>query len=278
MMKALLQDNTRCIRCRGCQVACKAWNDLPGEDTTFFAGPGYQNPRDLSASTWTIVTYNSLERDGRFDWVFGRRMCMHCQEPACASACPVEALKKTEDGPVVYDGDKCIGCRYCMLACPFLVPQFEWSKALPRITKCTMCADRIAVGEAPACAKVCPTGAITFGERDELIAEAHRRIRSAPSEYIHHIYGEEEVGGTSVLHLSGAPFDMLGYPKDLPTEALSERTNLAMKAVPSVVMGLTVITGAIYGLLRRRMAVQDEPEDNKEQEETHAADQHADNQ
>ena len=260
-VKGMLIDNTRCIGCRGCQVACKQWNKLPASKPEFFAGPGYQNPRDLSADTWTLVTYKEVELEGRFEWVFGRLLCMHCSEPACASACPVGALEKTKEGPVIYHAGKCIGCRYCMLACPFHVPKFEWNKALPLIKKCTMCADRIAKGEIPACAKACPTGAITFGERSALIAEAEDRIRHNPSGYVHNIYGKDEVGGTCVLHLSSVPFEEIGYRVDLPGRDLGSYTHAAMKAIPGVVVGLGVVLGGTYAIIQRRMDLANESED-----------------
>ena len=266
-MKAILQDNTRCIGCRACQVACKQWNQLPAEKTEFFAGPGYQNPKDLSAYTWTLITYNQVERRGRFDWVFGRLMCMHCNEPACASVCPVGALDKTPEGPVIYRASRCIGCRYCMMACPFQVPKFQWDIALPLIQKCTMCADRIAEGLEPACAKVCPTDAITFGDRDERIHEADKRIQLAPNDYIHHIYGKDEVGGTSVLHLSDVPFDTVGYRMDLPEKALVSFTSKAMKATPMVVVSLGIFLGVTYGIIKRRIELQQEGSDVNTTEE-----------
>lgn len=253
VMKALLQDNTRCIGCRACQVACKAWNELRAEPMQFFAGEGYQNPRDLDAQTYTLITYKEVERNGRFDWVFGRLLCMHCNEPACVSACPVKALRKTPEGPVVYDAGRCIGCRYCMLACPFVVPKFEWRSAVPAIQKCTMCADRVVAGMEPACAQVCPTKAITFGDRQAVIREAQERIAAAPTRYVHHIYGKDEVGGTCVLHLSSVPFEELGYETDLPRKPMWKYTDLAMRAIPSVVVGLGLVLGGISTVVRRRM-------------------------
>ncbi len=260
-MKGMLIDNTRCIGCRGCQVSCKQWHKLPASKPEFFAGPGYQNPRDLNADTYTLITYKEVELDGRFEWVFGRLLCMHCDEPACASACPVGALEKTEGGPVVYHAGKCIGCRYCMLACPFQIPKFQWDRALPLIKKCDMCADRLEGGEIPACAKSCPTGAITFGERKALIAEAEDRIRHNPNGYVHHIYGKDEVGGTCVLHLSRVPFEDIGYRTDLPERALGSYTHAAMKAVPGVVVGLGIVLGGTYAVIQRRMALADEADD-----------------
>ncbi|MBU0765406.1 MAG: 4Fe-4S dicluster domain-containing protein, partial [Bacteroidetes bacterium] len=125
--KAFLIDTTRCIGCRGCQVACKQWNELPAEKTEFFGGPGYQNPAHMSATTFTLINYHEVTENGELkDWVFRKDQCQHCLEPACASACLVGALHKTENGPVIWDSSKCIGCRYCMISCPFDVPKFEW--------------------------------------------------------------------------------------------------------------------------------------------------------
>ncbi len=252
-LKALLQDNTRCIGCRACQVACKVWMGNRPVRTSFFAGAGYQNPRDLDAETYTVITYAEVAQDGRLDWVFGRLLCMHCNEPACVSACPVAALEKLPTGPVVWHESRCIGCRYCQLACPFLIPKFEWTKAVPKIRKCTMCSDRVEAGLHPACAQVCPTGAITFGDREAMIAEAERRIASAPSHYVHRVYGKDEVGGTCVLHLSSVPFDRLGYQDNLPKQPMWTYTYWAMKAIPSVVVGLGLVLGGITAVVRRRM-------------------------
>ncbi len=254
-MKALLQDNTRCIGCRACQVACKAWNELPAETTRFFAGDGYQNPRDLGVGTYTLVTYTETERDGRLDWVFERHVCMHCQDPACVSACPAAAMRKLPTGPVVWDESHCIGCRYCQLACPFIVPKFEWMSAVPRIRKCTMCSDRVAAGRPPACAQACPTGAITFGERDALVAEAEARIAAAPDRYVHHVYGKDEAGGTCVLHLSSVPFERLGYPTNLPNRPMDAYTRWLMDRLPATVVGLGLVLGGIRAVVSRRMKV-----------------------
>lgn len=256
-MKALLIDLPRCTGCRGCQVACKQEYKRPAEETTFFGGPGYQNPADLSKDTWCLVTYNEVQVNGRFEWVFGKKQCMHCLEPACVSACPVSTLEKVKDengnalGPVVYHKHKCLGCRYCMLACPFLVPRFEFDTWNPYITKCRMCFERQQEGEIPACAKACPTGAITFGDRDELLREAWRRIKTDPSKYVHHVYGEQEAGGTCVLHISGVPFEEVGYITDISHKALAGNTETAMGAIPAVMLGLTFLLGATYRLRNR---------------------------
>ncbi len=256
-MKALLIDSTRCVGCRGCQVACKEWNSLPGEKNTFFANSqGYQNPADLTAGTWTLITFNETNAAGHFDWVFGKLQCMHCNEPGCVTACPVNALVKTDEGPVVYDANICLGCRYCQLVCPFLVPRFEWDKALPRITKCTMCSDRISEGMEPACAKSCATDAIIFGERDKLIKEAEKRIRKNPKRYHNHIYGKDEVGGTCVLHISDVPIGELGHESELPSKPMEQYSGPAMATIPYVLTGLGVGLGAVSWIVHRRQELE----------------------
>ena len=148
MSKAMLIDTTRCIGCRGCQVACKSWHNLPGERTTF--SETWSNPRHMNSNNYTRIIFREVAQpEGKLNWYFVKRQCMHCLDPACESVCPVGALTKLKNGPVVYDDDKCIGCRYCMMACPFQVPKFEWGSAVPLIRKCDFCADRIEIGLAP---------------------------------------------------------------------------------------------------------------------------------
>ncbi len=200
MTRAMLIDLTRCIGCRGCQAACKQWHDLPGE-TTHNTGSN-QNPPWISGKTRTMVTFNEVEQNGQLDWVFAKRQCMHCEHPGCASACTVGALRKTADGPVVYDASKCIGCRYCQYACPFDVPAYEWDEVLGLIGKCDFCVDRLAEGMEPACVKACPTEAITFGERDELLAEArpahHRQFEHLRQPHLRRARGGRHVDALSV--------------------------------------------------------------------------------
>ena len=249
MSKAMLIDLARCIGCRSCQVACKQWNGLEAE-VTHQSGT-YENPPRLSSKTWSYVQVRELVRGGNLVWAFAKRQCMNCEEPACVAACIVGALRKTPEGPVVYDDYKCMGCRYCTVACPFGVPTFEWDKAVPYIRKCQMCTDRLEQGLTPACAKACPTGAIAFGERDELLQQAHSRLAARPDRYVDHVYGENEVGGTSVLYVSNVPFDELGFPS-LGPEPIPRYAEVAMAAVPPAVVVVSAAMAGIYWFIRRR--------------------------
>lgn len=234
---ALLLDTTLCIGCGACSAACKEQNQLPGE----------LEARN-TAYTWTTVQ----KRGG----VNVRHMCMHCEHPTCASVCPVGAMRKTADGPVLYDAEKCIGCRYCIQACPFDVPKYQWDKPTPVVAKCIMCQPRLAKGQPTACAAVCPTMATQFGERKALVAEARERIARNPERYVNHIYGLEEAGGTSVLLLSGVPFDQLGLRVNLPKEALGKYTWNVLSRVPDIVtLGGALLYG-IYWITKRREYVQ----------------------
>jgi formate dehydrogenase iron-sulfur subunit len=201
----------------------------------------------LSACTLNVVqTHGS---------VFVRRFCMHCQEPTCASVCPVGALKKTVAGPVVYDADRCMGCRYCMMACPFGIPRYEWKKTLPKVKKCTMCVPRQAKGQQPACTEVCPVQASIFGERTALVADAEQRLRAEPSKYVQHIYGKEEVGGTSVLYLSAVPFEQLGLPTHLPSDPIPLLTYRVLSQIPNLVTLGGLLLGGIWWITKRREEV-----------------------
>jgi formate dehydrogenase iron-sulfur subunit len=249
MSKAMLIDLTKCIGCRACQAACKQWHDLPAESTENWGS--YENPPRRSAKTWTTITFNEVDDGDKFAWVFAKRQCMHCNEPACTTACIVGALHKTAEGPVVYDDKTCMGCRYCMLACPFDVPTFEWDQAVPYIRKCTFCTDRLEARMEPACAKVCPTNALLYGERPELVAEARARIKANPDKYVDHIYGEKEAGGTSQLYLSPVPFEKLGFPT-LKPEPIPRYADVAMLAVPPTIVGVAAAMGGVYWISNRR--------------------------
>lgn len=253
---AMLNDLTKCIGCRACQVACKEWNQLKYE-RTYFTNTR-DNPVRLDANTYNRIEHRFLpDMDASLPerWYYRRHMCMHCQEPACVSACPVSALVKTPEGAVVYKKDKCIGCRYCMLACPFSIPTYEWDSWKPYIHKCTLCFDRIGAGEEPACSKVCLTDAITFGLRDDKVVEAHSRIDGEPERYQPVVYGEEEVGGTNMLFLSTSAISLpaFGFRDDLGNKPFPDLTWAAISKVPAIAIGVGVILTIVYFIRNRRM-------------------------
>jgi formate dehydrogenase iron-sulfur subunit len=228
----ILVDTTRCIGCRACEVACGVEHDLYVPDV--LNDGALEEQRKTSVKQWTIVNKYETERGD----VFVKKQCMHCYQAACATACPTEAMKQTEKGPVIWRGSKCIGCRYCMTSCPFEVPKFEYNEWNPKIQKCTMCHGRLEVGERPACVEACPTDALIFGTRVKNLEIARHRIYSRPDEYVHHIYGENEVGGTGYIYLSAVPFDQIGFRTDLGTLAYPEYTKEFLYAVPMVLFGI----------------------------------------
>ena len=237
---AMLYDTTKCIGCRACQNACRDWNR-----TTIEPDPTglYDAPMELSGDTWTLIQLY----EGNGERSFVKLQCMHCLEPACVSACPVHALEKTDEGPVTYDPKRCIGCRYCMVACPFGVPRFEWDEIFPKVAKCTFCNDRLAVGDGPACAEACPTGALVWGKRGELLTEAKGRIAASPGKYENHVYGEDDVGGTSVFYLSHVAFEKLGFPELGPEPVPELNDRMAPIILPSIFFGgVAILAGAHY--------------------------------
>src|SRR5512133_2607024 len=236
MTAAILTDLTRCIGCGACTLRCKETNGLR-----------YSEVDNLDAYTWCSIS----KQQG----LYVKRQCMHCAEPTCASVCPVGALHKTALGPVVYDADKCMGCRYCMQACPFQVPAYEWDKRLPKVRKCNMCYERQIKGEPTACTAACPTNATVCGERDSLIAEARKRIAEKPGQYFDRIYGVQEVGGTSVLYLSAVPFEQIGLRTNVPKEALPKLTWQVLELVPDVVSTGSVLLGGVWWITNRRSEV-----------------------
>ena len=228
----ILVDTTRCIGCRACEVACGIEHDLLVPDVV--NDGALAQHRLTSVEQWTIV--NQYETD-KGD-VFVKRQCMHCFQAACAAACPTEAMYKTENGPVIWRGSKCIGCRYCMVSCPFDIPKFEYHEWNPKIQKCTMCFERLEAGEKPACVESCPTDALMFGTRVKNLEIARHRIYSHPDKYVHHIYGEREVGGTGYIYLSAVPFDQIGFRTDLGITPYPEYTKGFLYTVPMVLFGL----------------------------------------
>jgi Fe-S-cluster-containing dehydrogenase component len=215
----LLYDATLCIGCKTCVVACHEANfDDPWAEEQ---GKLHFDPVDLDARTRNII---KLYRDDD-RWSYVKRQCMHCVDPACAGACMIGALQKREHGIITYNASRCIGCRYCEVACPFNIPRFEWNKpASGRIVKCEMCSHRLEEGKIPACCEVCPTSAVIYGRYADLLEEAHRRIAAEPDRYQDHVYGEHEAGGTQVLYLTSqdVSFADMGLP-DLGDEPVPDR-------------------------------------------------------
>jgi formate dehydrogenase iron-sulfur subunit len=246
MMPALRQagilvDVTRCIGCNQCVDACVAANEL--RDTKHMP---QQASDGLSADRWLSIVQSP-------DGGFVRKSCRHCLDAACVSACPVGAMTKSAEGVVLYDGEKCIGCRYCMMACPFGIPRYEWDSAAPLIRKCTFCYERLTEGKMPACVEGCPEQALIFGERDELLALAHERLRQVPNDYLQRVYGEFEVGGTALLYISNIPLNFLGFNGPPQEEAYPELTWEWLSKVPAVTVGAAGLMTGLFWIIGRRM-------------------------
>jgi formate dehydrogenase iron-sulfur subunit len=294
MSHAILIDLTECVGCGACRDACQQVHHFPQTEST-------------TLDSQNFTTLRTIETDD--GEVYARQMCQHCQDPACASACLVGALEKTKDGAVNWAAEKCIGCRYCMVACPFDIPKYEWASNNPKVRKCTMCyKDRLLTADmktdaegyvlnrsgdrymidglpvksedrdmiiemttngddkrATACSVACPTNATMFGDRNALIAEAHRRLRDNPDTYVQKVYGLKEVGGTSVLYLSSVPFEKLGFYTNLDTEALPIRTWRVLEKIPDIVLTAGVALGAVYWITNRREDVRKYEEEVKNQ-------------
>jgi len=222
----ILYDSTRCVGCQSCEFSCAEANGLPEP----VGSPEVGVHRKTDENHRTIINvYNTSKGE-----VYVKRQCMHCNQPACATACLTSAMHKTEEGPVIWRGEKCMGCRYCMVSCPFDIPKFEYHSANPKINKCTMCFDRIEVGKLPACVENCPAEALVFGKRRDLIAEARKRINDNPELYYDHIYGETEAGGTSFLYLSPVPFEELGFNTRIQKSSYPELSKGFLYSVPMI--------------------------------------------
>jgi Fe-S-cluster-containing dehydrogenase component len=248
----VLFDNTRCIGCRKCEAGCNKVNELPAPDKSFDDLTVLEQQRRTTAKAYTVVN--------RYDKVnhpkgplFRKIQCNHCLEPACASACFVRAFDKTKIGAVTYDETVCVGCRYCMIACPFEIPAYEYHKAItPRVMKCTLCYPRISKGLLPGCVESCPTEALSYGKRQDLLRIARERIHRFPERYIDHIYGEHEMGGTNWLYLSAVPFRQIGMREDLGITPAPELTAGALSGVPIVVGMWPVLLTGIYAISKRK--------------------------
>jgi len=243
---AMLTDVTRCTGCETCVAACKRENDL-GPDRPWRQKGAID---DLSSTRLTTIVSRSGGRHVR-------KHCRHCDHAACVSACLVGAMRKTPEGAVIYDIEKCMGCRYCMMACPYGIPRYDWNTAVPSVHKCILCYDRILAGKQPACTESCPEKATIFGSREELLALAHERLQAEPRKYLPQVYGEKEVGGTSVFYLSDIPLDFLGCKPGLSETALPELTRAALNKVPGVVVAAAGLLTGVYWIIGRRMRLRE---------------------
>jgi formate dehydrogenase iron-sulfur subunit len=256
--KAILIDVTKCTGCEQCVDACVNENK--------------QDP---------LIPFTSLKKDGlsgdrftsivRIKWNrFAKKSCLHCMEPGCVDACIAGAIKKTDQGPVVYNPDLCIGCRYCMLACPVGIPRYEWDKSIPYIRKCDMCYDRLLDGKVPACAEACPNDVIMFGDRSKLINTAKERIENQPQKYLNHIYGKEEFGGTSVLYITDTELDKLGFQTKIGSHSIADFTWPIISKTPILGLSVAALLTGTHFIINRRIKLQNEKSleesvENKEQ-------------
>ena len=271
----VLHDTTRCIGCRRCEEACNAVNHLPKPKKPFTDLSVTSTKRRTSAYEWTVVNkYNVNGKD-----VFRKLQCFHCNDPACASACFAKCFQKQPDGSVTYDGSQCVGCRYCMVACPFYVPGFQYDEAFdPLVQKCTFCEPRLKEGKLPGCVEACPMDALTFGRRSDLLKIARARFNEAPGKYVNYVYGEKDAGGTAWMVLAPAveapagaldakaakghdahgdtsELKQLGLDKNLGTQPMGELTYGALGTVPMIVAFWPVLFGGAYAMTKRREAM-----------------------
>ncbi|MFC1547139.1 4Fe-4S dicluster domain-containing protein [Candidatus Neomarinimicrobiota bacterium] len=249
----MLTDLRHCVGCRKCEWACNEANELPNQPIQAFDDQEvYSSQRRPTDTQFTVVNrFDVKEQDQP---VYVKKQCMHCIEPACASACLVKAFRKTSEGPVLYNKDVCIGCRYCMIACPFYIPAYEYSDAFsPEVKKCTMCFERFTKhDELPACVAICPQEAITFGKRSDLLKLAREKIRSTPGQYVEHIYGEHEAGGTNWLYISPVPFEQLGFRTDVGETPYPEKTRGFLSAVPLVLSIWPMLLMGAYSFYHKK--------------------------
>jgi formate dehydrogenase iron-sulfur subunit len=248
---AFLYDGSLCIACRSCQVACKQWNYLPGEKTTFFAkAGGYQNPSDLSPITWTIIKFYEIMEDNQVQWLFRRFHCFHCTDAACIMACPVEPKAMTrhpEFGTVYVNQELCIGCGACEEACPFGVPHVDMK--LEKSRKCTGCYDRVANGLLPACVKTCPTQAITYGPKDEIYKRAADRLNQLKKEgFKPAMYGTKELSGLHSILVLPAPLSNYDVPINPKVPEGLGMLHEIIRAMPGV-----TITAAMVGVAMAKL-------------------------
>jgi Fe-S-cluster-containing dehydrogenase component len=253
----VLVDLSRCVGCRSCEAACNKEQNLPAPEKPFndfsvFDEMHHGQKRRTDETRYTIV--NRYEIPGREHPLFRKIQCNHCQEPACLTSCFVNAYTKTPEGAVIYNVDVCVGCRTCMVACPFYIPAFRYSSAFhPRIMKCVFCHEtRLTKGLPPACVEACPQEALTFGRRTDLGAVGKQRIRENPGAYVDHIYGEHEAGGTAWMYISPAPFEQVGFDTSVPKEPILNYVKDFLSIVPMVLTVWPALFAGFHLLATRK--------------------------
>jgi len=267
----LLHDTTLCVGCRSCEAACAQVNELPPVTSPVGDLSVFDHMRRTTDTELTVVNrYAEAEADRPA--VYRKHQCMHCNEPCCATVCPVKAFEKTPEGPVLYDPEVCMGCRYCVMACPYNALAYEYDNPLtPKVMRCTMCYPRIKEGLVPGCAEACPTGAILFGEREQLLEVARERIRKAPDRYLNHIFGEHEFGGTSWLNLAGVEFADLDLEQGVTHEPLPAIATSYLGVVPLVITIYPGLLLGLYAFSKRQQTVAAEERDAAVSQATAAA-------
>ena len=265
----VLVDLTKCVGCRSCEAACNKEQGLPAPDKPFDDLSVFDEiheggqKRRTSEKAYTVV--NRYDIPGDSQPVYRKFQCNHCNEPACLTSCFVNAYTKTPEGAVIYDPTVCVGCRTCMIACPFYVPAYSYSSAInPVVKKCIMCYDtRLKFGRPPACVEACPRETLTFGKRHDLIKLGHERIRNNPGKYVDHLYGEKEVGGTSWMYLSGVPFEQVGFNTKLGNEPILSYVKDFLAVVPMVLVIWPALFAGFHLLANRKENAQSKNDPRK---------------
>lgn len=268
--KAILFDTTKCMACRACQVACKQWNGLEGEQTSNRGT--YENPPDLSPQTWLKIRFTEVERQGKLNWLFTRQACMHCTEAACIKVCPTKALYRHELGFVAYNKDLCSGCGYCIDFCPFHVPRSERNLIIgvAKMSKCTLCTtpglDRVTAGYEPACVKTCPTKALIFGDREALLSEGKSRIASLLAQGFNNanLYGDKELGGLHVMYVLADSVGVYGLPENPQFPVMATAWKSVLQPVGWALGGLTILGLILNYIIAREAKITKELPSKKE--------------
>jgi formate dehydrogenase beta subunit len=279
--KAILYDPTRCTGCRGCQVACKQWNqnDKDKGEKTFNFG-SYENPPDLSPQTWMKTTFTEIEKNGKVKWLFNRRSCMHCNDAACIMACPNGTVFRNEFGTVSHNKDTCTGCGYCVEACPFDVPRLEGNMifGFTKMSKCGFCTqpgfNRIIEGWEPACVKTCPTSALIYGNRDELVNHGRDRVNALIAKGSNHayLYGDKELNGLHVMYVLDESPETYGLPANPQVSPVTFAWKGVLQPLGWAAGGLAIVGLALNYLIAREAKVKRESQSKKKEEQDGARD------